>query len=269
MRTPIAFCGIALALALAGPAHAHNPIPGIGIVVKRNPGTSSAFSAPGLPAIPADFFGPGSEPFAGAVGLESACSALCGHCDADCNGGPDDRLDYVENTDTGNLDMELAPVSLYSAAPIQVAVNGVASFFDVFVELSCQTPAPFPGLRIRGTLHLPPGATLSPGTSSVVAASSLDVHARFTFTDATTGAAVGQAIEQDFHLVLQESNLPIARLNDGTPAGKIVLGQDGTTAVPFTYASAGGALVVQLKSLTEAAVGEQSASWGSLKSLFR
>lgn len=267
MRIPIGFCGIALALALAGPAHAHNPIPGVGIVVKRNPGTSSAFATPGLPAIPADFFGPGSEPFAGAVGLESQCSALCGHCDADCNGGPDDRLDYVENTDTGIFAMELAPVHLYSAAPIQVAVNGVASFFDVFVELTC--PGPVPSARIPGSLQLPPGATLAPGTSSVVAASSLDVHARFTFTDAATGAAVGQAIEQDFHLVLQESNLPIARLNDGTPAGKIVLGQDGPSAVPFTYASAGGALVVQLKSLAETAVGEQSASWGSFKSLFR
>lgn len=269
MRIPIAFCGIALALTLAGPAAAHNPIPGIGIVVKRNPGTTSSFAAPGLPAIPADFFGPGSEPFAGAVGLESACSALCGHCDADCNGGPDDRLDYVENTDTGAFAMELAPVSLYSVAPIQVAVNGVASFFDVFVELRCADPVPFPGIRIRGTLHLPPGATLAPGTSSVVEASSLDVHARFTFTNAATGAAVGQAIEQDFHLVLQDSNLPIARLNDGTPAGKIVLGLDGSTTVPFTYASAGGALVVQFKSLAETAVDEQSASWGSLKSLFR
>jgi hypothetical protein len=267
MRIPIAFCGIALALALAGPAAAHNPIPGIGIVVKRNPGTTSSFSAPGLPAIPADFFGPGSEPFAGAVGLESACSALCGHCDADCNGGPDDRLDYVENTDTGAFAMELAPVSLYSVAPIQVAVNGVVSFFDVFVEVRSLDPAP--GARIPGSLQLPPGTTFAPGTSSVVVASSLDVHARFTFTNAATGAAVGQAIEQDFHLVLQDSNLPIARLNDGTPAGKIVLGLDGSTTVPFTYASAGGALVVQFKSLAETAVGDESASWGSFKSLFR
>ncbi len=267
MRIPIAFCGIALALALAGPADAGNPIPGVGIVVKRNPGSGGNFAAPGLPAIPAGFFGPGSASFAGAVGLESQCSALCGHCDADCNGGPDDRLDYVENADPGTLAMELAPVSLYSAAPIQVAVNGVVSFFDVFMELRC--PGPVPGARIPGALQLPPGATLAPGTSAVVAASSLDVHARFTFADAATGAAVGQAIEQDFHLVLQESNLPIARLNDGTQAGKIVLGLDGSTAVPFTYASAGGALVVQLKSLTEAAVADQSASWGSLKSLFR
>lgn len=267
MRLTFAICGLALVLAGAAEA-ASNPIPGVGIVVKRNPGSSTAFSAPGLPAIPAGFFGPGSEPFSDVVGLQGGCSFRCDGCDDDCDGDTSDsRIDYVEDTDTGIFATATAPATLYSVAPIQVAVNGVASFFDVFVEIS--GPGLVPGAPIPGSLQLPPGVTLVPGTSAVVAASSCDVHARYTFADATTGAPVGQVIEADFPLVLQESSLPIARQNDGTPAGRIVLGLDGSTAVPFTYASAGGALIIQMKSLTEAPVGVEDASWGSLKSLFR
>jgi hypothetical protein len=268
MRIPIALCGIALALALASPAEAGKPISGIGIVVKKNPGTGNRFGAPGLPAIPADFFGPGSEPFAGQVGLQGQCSQNCNGCDNDCGGDvSDSRIDYVEDTDTGTFATAMARAALYSTAPIQVAVNGVASFFDVFVEI--RAPGPVPDAPIPGSLLLPPGVTLAPGTSAVVATSSCDVHARFTFTNAATGAVVGQAIEADLHLVLQESNLPIARLADGTPAGHIVLGLDGSTTVPFTYASAGNALFLQVKSLAEAPVGVEGASWGTVKSLFR
>jgi hypothetical protein len=267
MRPSLTICGLALLLAGAAEA-ASNPIPGIGIVVKRQPGSSTAIGGPGLPPIPAGFFGPGSEPFSGVVGLQGQCSQNCGGCDDDCDGDVDDsRIDYVEDTDTGIFATALARLSLYSTSPIEVAVNGVASFFDVFVEI--RAPGLVPDAPIPGSLQLPPGVTLLPGTSAVVAASSCDVHARFTFADATTGAAVGQAIEVDLPLVLQETSLPIARQNDGTPAGRIVLGLDGSTAVPFTYASAGGALVLQMKSLTEAPVGVEGASWGSLKSIFR
>ena len=267
MRLPITFCGLALALALAGTADASsNPIPGVGIVVKRNPGTSTAFAAPGLPAIPAGFFGPGSAPFAGAVGLQGQCSQNCGGCDNDCGGNTSDsRIDYVEDTDTGIFATEMARASLYSTAPIEVAVNGVASFFDVFVEI--RAPGPVADAPIPGSLQLPPGVTLAPGSSAIVAASSCDVHARFTFADATTGAAVGQVIEADLHLVLQESSLRIARIGDVHQ--RLVLGSDGSTAVPFTYASAGGALILQMKSLTEAPVSVEGANWGSFKSLFR
>jgi hypothetical protein len=89
---------------------------------------------------------------------------------------------------------------LYSTAPIEVLVNGVPSFFDVFVELS--GAGLVPDAPIPGSVQLPPGVSLVPGSSAVVASSSCDVHARFTFADAATGAAVGQAIEADFPLSL-------------------------------------------------------------------
>jgi hypothetical protein len=199
MRTPIAFCALALALSLSGTAEAaSNPIPGVGIVVKRNrPGSSSSFSGPGLPAIPADFFAAGSAPFSGIVGLQGQCSQNCGGCDDDVD---DSRIDYVEDTDTGIFDTEMASASLYSTAPIEVLVNGVPSFFDVFVELS--GAGLVPDAPIPGSVQLPPGVSLVPGSSAVVASSSCDVHARFTFADAATGAAVGQAIEADFPLSL-------------------------------------------------------------------
>jgi hypothetical protein len=267
MRPSLAICGLVLLLAGAAEA-ASNPIPGIGIIFKHPPGSSTAIGAPGLPAIPAGFFGPGSAPFSGVVDLQGQCSQNCGGCDDDCDGDVDDsRIDYVEDTDTGIFATALARAFLYSASPIEVAVNGVPSFFDVFVEIrgpGLVTDAPIPG-----SLQLPPGVTLAPGSSAVVAAGSCDVHARFTFADATTGAAVGQAIEADFPMVLQAGSLPIVRLNDGTPAGRIVLGLDGSTALPFTYASAGGGLVLQLKSLADAPVGVESASWGTVKGLFR
>jgi hypothetical protein len=272
MRTPIAFCGLALVLTLGSTADAvmplqSNPVPGIGIIVKKHPPGGSHFGAPGLPAIPAGFFGPGSAPFSGIVGLQGQCSHNCGGCDNDCAGDVDDsRIDYVEDTDTGTLATAMAPMALYSTAPIEVAVNGVASFFDVFVEI--RAPGPVPGAPIPGSLQLPPGVVLAPGTSSVVENGSCDVHARFTFADAATGAVVGQVIEADLHLVLQESSLRIAAIGE-VHAHRLVLGSDGSTAVPFTYASAGGALIVQMKSLTEAPVGVEDASWGSLKSLFR
>jgi hypothetical protein len=269
VRLSLTLCGLALILAGAADAAMPllgNPVPGIGIIVKKHPPGSGYFGASGLAAIPAGFFGPGSEPFAGEVGLQGQCSFDCGGCDNDCGGSTSDsRIDYVEDTLTGIFATEMAPASLYSTAPIEVAVNGVVSFFDVFMEIR----GPVPGASIPGSLQLPPGVTLVPGSSAVVAGSSCDLHARFTFADATTGAVVGQAIEQEFHLVLQEANLPIARVNNGSTAGRIVLGLDGTATVPFTYASAGGALILQMKSLTEAPVGVDDASWGSLKSLFR
>jgi len=108
----------------------------------------------------------------------------------------DSRIDYVEDTDTGIFGTEMASASLYSTAPIEVLVNGVPSFFDVFVELS--GAGLVPDAPIPGSVQLPPGVSLVPGSSAVVASSSCDVHARFTFADAITGVAVGRPSKQTF-----------------------------------------------------------------------
>jgi len=273
MRALIQFCGLALAMScLTGTAASAStkPVPGVGIVVKHYPPAGSEFGAPGLPAIPAGFFGPGSEPFTGVVGLQGQCSYACGGCDDDCDGGegtPDSRIDYVEDTVTGALEAVMAPAVLYSTAPIGVHVGGALSFFDVVLQISGQVPQP--DAPIGGAVQLAPGPAFLPGMTAVVAGGFFDVRCRFTFTDATTGAAVGQSIEADLRLNLQDAGLPVTRLADGTPDGRIVLGLDGSTTVPFVFASDGGALVLELLSLTEAPVGVERSTWGAVKGSYR
>src|SRR4051794_23708148 len=107
----------ALALLVALPAlslASSNPIPGVGIVVKRNPGSSTAL------VIPAGFFGAGSSPFSGSVALEGRCSHDCGGCDNSCAstpGSPDCRLDYATSSFTGPLDLTMPATTLYSSSP--------------------------------------------------------------------------------------------------------------------------------------------------------
>ena len=245
-----------------------NPVPGIGIIVKKHPPGGAHFTSPGLPAIPADFFGPGSAPFEGMIALEGQCSHDCGGCDNDCGGSASDsRMDYVGGATPEAWAVTVAPARMYSVSPIAVAVGGVTSYFDVVVALDGQGPAADD--PIVGGLLLPPGTSLEPGTSSSVSEAYLDVHCRFSFTDAASHAEMPGAIEQDFHLVLQEGGLPVARVTDGTTAGHIVLGSDGTTVLPATFSSVGGAFIMQVKSLLELPVGVRNGSWGTLKVRYR
>lgn len=248
-----------------GFAVAGNPIPGIGFVVKRPPGSSTAMVVPG------GFFGPGSEPFTGGVGLEGTCSHACGGCDDNCAGrenDPDGRIDYAADLGTGPFDVIMQAKVLYSTEPILVRINGVDSFFDVFVTIRGQ--GPLPDEPIPGTLLLPPGQSLDTGTSSLVLDSFFDIHCTMTFADASTGLPAGSAIEQDLHMELQDAGLPITRVADGTPEGYIVLGKGASNTVPFTYASAGGELVLKMLSLTElATVSAEEKSWGALKNDYR
>ena len=262
---------ISLVLPL-GVCEAANPIPGIGIVVKhcKCPPTWACCSSAAARTT-GGFFGPGSDPFDGFVGLEGRCSHDCGGCDNGCGGSgssPDGRIDYAAEGASGPFEMSMQSTVLYSIAPIQISINGVDSFFDVFVSISGQ--GPLPDDPIPGMVTLPTGQTLDVGTSSQVYGSFLDLHCTITFADAVTGAAAGTAIEQDLHLALQDAGLPIKRLADGTAGGQIVLGLDGANLVPFTYSSAGGELTMKMYSLyQEAPVSVGARTWGALKTLYR
>jgi len=234
---------IALLLLVPLPAGASsNPIPGVGIVVKRNPGSSSAL------VIPAGFFGAGSSAFTGSVALEGRCSHDCGGCDNVCASSPDCRLDYAASSVSGPFDLRMPATALYSTSPISVSMNGKVLSLDVVVSLSGQGS---PDAAIPGQLSLQGGA-LDLGSSATVLESSLDLHCTVTFVDRSTGASAGSSLEQDLHLALQEPSLSISRVADGTATGHIVLGQGAGTTSPFTFSSSGGELLLGLLSIASA-----------------
>jgi hypothetical protein len=270
------FLPVLFIISLALPLQVHagsKPVPSIGIVVKRcNCPPKYACCSQAAVGTPAGFFGPGSAQFAGAVGLEGRCSHDCGGCGNDCGGSgssPDGSIGYLVDGAGGPFEMSMQSTVLYSVAPIQVSINGVDSFFDVFVSISGQ--GPLPDDPIPGMVTLPAGQTLDVGTSSQVLSSYLDLHCTITFADAITGEAAGAAIEQDLHLALRDAGLPIARVADGTAeGGPIVLGLDGANLQPFTYSSAGDELTVQMYSLFQAApVSAGARTWGALKTRYR
>jgi hypothetical protein len=247
-------------------AHASsNPIPGVGIIVKRNPCCSSARIV-----IPGGFFGPGSVPFDQAVSLEGRCSHNSGGSEDNCAGSPDSRLDYSTDNNAGPFEVSMAATTMYSTTPIEVSINGVLAFFDVFVELS--GPGPASDDAIPGTMTLAPGASLDPGTSAPVAGLSLDITYKITFHDHTTGDPAGAFLTGDLEAILKSLGLlvPAARVANGTPTGQIVMGSDGVTSVLFTVASANDELVIQMLSLyQQEPVATQPATWGAVKGMYR
>lgn len=243
---------------------ASNPIPGVGIVVKRNPGASSAL------VLPAGFFGPGSQPFEGRAGLQGRCSHDCGGCDNDCAGSesnPDGRIDYAYDFLSGPFDVIMQSTTLYSDTPIEVMIDGAPSFFDVFVTISGQG-APVDDAAI-GALHLT-GGSLDIGTTATVLDAFFDIHCVITFADHSTGMIAGSSVEMDLHMELQDSGVAITRVADGTPSGVMVLGRSTSSTEPVTFASTGGELEMKLLSLyTPATVPVQGATWESVKLLYR
>src|SRR5678815_87750 len=260
--------GLVLSLALpVSVVYAGNPIPGVGIIVKRNPCCSSA-----KVVIPGGFFGPGSAPFSGTVAMEGRCSHDCGGCDNNCvdSPTPDGRLDYAADSNAGPFEVIMAAATMYSTTPIEVSINGVPSFYDVFVELS--GPGPESDDPITGTMTLAPGSSLDPGTSAPVADVSLDITYTITFHDHTTGDPAGAFLTGDLETILKNLGLlvPAARVANGTPTGQIVLGSDGVASSPFTLASANDELVIQMLSLFQSGpVATQPSTWGAVKGLYR
>jgi hypothetical protein len=145
-------------------------------LLRTEPGTTE-FTF-GAPAIPADFFGPGSDPFTGTVSLDGAPLGSSLFC-------PNDNLldtstiirrpvDAIVNVVPGSdvIPVEIVELSLVSIQPITVTYNGGQDpeLWDIEVDLS-QVPAP-PGQMTINRTH-PNGGTFD---------TDLPVLPRFTFT---------------------------------------------------------------------------------------
>ena len=130
--------------------------------------------------IPADFFGPGSDPFTGTVALDGG-QLVTGLCPNDDLIGIDtivERLSDAQLPTIGSSDpipIEIVELSLVSVAPITVTYNGGQNpeLWDIEVELS-QLPQPQGQMTINRT-HAN-GGTFD---------TNLPVMPRFTFTHLT------------------------------------------------------------------------------------
>lgn len=265
MRIRSAFVAIALCAIPLVALASSNPIPGVGIVVKRPPGSSTAL------VIPGGFFGAGSSPFTGTVGLEGRCSYDCGGCDNNCagnEGNPDGRIDFSYDVETGPFDMGMQGMTLHVIEPIEYIVETIP--FKARATVRVSGPDPSPDDPAPGVLNLEAGQVLASGGWGKVDNSEIAVHCTITFVDDVTGLSVGGTIEEDFVLVLEDSELPVARIADGTPSGRMAMGSDLVNTVPFTYASAGGELSIKMLSLyQQAPVPTQGKTWGGIKALYR
>ena len=214
-----------------------DPLPGVDILVRKEPicpCTYGSFGAPDLPTIPADFFGPGSDPFDGTVALEYLDPVI----DNDSI-----ELNLVEGTTPNVFDIEIEPLTLTSIEPIDV---GGGSFFDItFHILADGLP---PGEPVIGQVELPPSQTLTPGASNLIVESFINIAYEIEFNETGTGnPAAGGPLTGSLSLLLQDIDAPIWRQLEGP----VVLGSDGSSLVPLTYASGGGGLVLAIQSVPE------------------
>ena len=110
---------ILLLLALISPAYSTDILPGVDLwETPAGGGTYTNFIAP----IPADFFGPGSDPFDGTVALEGQPPGVLGQTDM-----VTERLDTARFAECGNsaiVPVEIKALSLVSIDPITVTYNG-------------------------------------------------------------------------------------------------------------------------------------------------
>ena len=111
------------------------------------PGSNTGYSGFEDTPIPGDFFGPGSDPFSGAITFQGARVST----DESAPLGPADtivrRMEDVCPSEVGNsvtVEAELVALSLQSVAPINVTYNGgqTPELWDVQVCLSSQTQSP-------------------------------------------------------------------------------------------------------------------------------
>lgn len=114
-----------------------DPSSGRDLDLYRTMGGEFHFDGPN-PPLPADFFGPGSDPFEGQVALIPATPP----------GDPDTTVRRVSPGDlpfpgdSAVIDTEIVSMSLVSAEPIRVTRFAVDSFFDVYFEIDVHPPDP-------------------------------------------------------------------------------------------------------------------------------
>ncbi len=161
-----AFVVVAVALIAAPAQAAEPPVP---------PGTdywktiSGQFDFATNP-IPANFFGPGSDPFIGPVQLEGNPLNFGSFGDADTLVERLDEVDPPPFPAETTVDIEILALSLTSIAPIEVNESSGTSLWDVSVELDPTTP-------MLGQLEITK-TDANGGTFST----QLQVQPRFTFT---------------------------------------------------------------------------------------
>ena len=137
------------------------------------------FGSPDTTPIPADFFGPGSDPFDGLMCLQGVPLGISGTGDADTQieraADPFDRCALPSAT-PATVDIEIVALSLEGVAPITVTYNGGSDpeQWDVAVDLS-------PGGLIAGTPQSTLTATKTHCNGGTYT-SDLFVQPRFTFT---------------------------------------------------------------------------------------
>jgi cysteine-rich repeat protein len=113
------------------PPDPHDTVPGLG-------NTQTNFGNSVIPAIAADFFEPGSEPFEGDIEFEGITIGLGPYGEASTwiarSADPIQPEDPVETI--GIVDVELVALSLKSLSPIEVVTDGQPAHWDVAVTLS-------------------------------------------------------------------------------------------------------------------------------------
>jgi len=117
---------------------------------KTSPGATQEFGTGGVdsaPAIPADFFDPGSDPFTGTVNLMSNPLGTFGGFGVGSADTIVRRLVTANVPNMGDSDtipIEIVALSLTSVSPITVTFNGGQNpeLWDVDVTLSPSTPSP-------------------------------------------------------------------------------------------------------------------------------
>lgn len=134
------------------------------------------FGVSGSPAIPAGFFGKGSEPFSDDICLEGVPlgpTSFGDFGDADTlirrSADPFDRCSLPSSAQS-TVDVEIVALNLVSVSPITVIIDAVPTEWNVAVDLSEVTP---PAGSLTATKTHCNGGTYT---------STLNAQARFTFT---------------------------------------------------------------------------------------
>lgn len=154
--------------------------------ITPGPGTSVDFGNVGASPIPADFFGPGSDPFDGPVGFQGAANPAT-PCDTDIvAGGPVICSGAGFPRSCDQVSIEIVALDLKSIDPITVTFNGGQNpeSWDVTLILT-------PGTQPQGTLD----ATLEHANGGTFDCS-LPILPRFVFTPTLGGVDLTDDFDQ-------------------------------------------------------------------------
>lgn len=199
------------------------------------PGTSVQFGPAEVPAVPADFFGPGSDPFTGSVGFEG------GPGDVDTQmqrGGPIDCPGAGFPRPCDPVSVEIVQLDLVALSPITVTFNGGQNPEEWAVALTL-TPGPQPVGTLNAVLEQLNGGNYT---------SNFSVNARFVFTKIgggpsltlDQGQSVGMSISPSPWSVNVDPGLNLIAPNDGDFVAGVL---NGNTVVSTQVVSDNGGVI--------------------------